>query len=283
MHLVDIRGLTYKQITEIFMLTDKLRMQNDTYSSSLAGKTFVLFFPESSLRTRITYEKGIKELGGECVLFPPETLDKREKLSDVINYLDNWVDGVIVRHPDFSKIQELSSQSSIPIINAMTSDNHSCEILSDLYSISRLREDYMELVYTFVGPAGNICKSWADVAAVMNLNFHHVCTKSHDLGIGSPHYNFHIELENILMRSDIILTDSLPKELITIEYINKYQITLDRMKLTKNNAILNPCPPFFRGEEISEDAISSDYFVGYSFKRDLLYVQQAIVLYSLLN
>jgi ornithine carbamoyltransferase len=281
MNLLDISELSSQQITDIFQLADRLRLQNDR--NSLVGKTFVLFFPESSLRTRITFEKGIRELGGECVLFPPETLDKREQLSDVINYLENWVDGVIVRHPDFSKIRELSSQSSIPIINAMTSHNHPCEILSDLYSISRQRENLKELVYTFVGSGGNICKSWADVAIVMNLKFNHVCTRGHELGKDSPNYKYHTELEDVLIESDVILTDSLPKELRTNEYINKYQITLERMKLTKKNAILNPCPPFFRGEEISNDAISSDYFVGYPFKKNLLYVQQAIVLHCLLN
>lgn len=281
MNLLDINDLSSQQITDIFHLSDRLRLKNDR--NSLVGKTFILFFPESSLRTRITFEKGIKELGGECVLFPPETLDKREKLSDVINYLENWADGVIIRHPDLSKIRELSYQSSIPIINAMTSHNHPCEILSDLYTISRQRENFKELVYTFVGPAGNICRSWADVADVMNLNFNHVCTSDHNLGKDSLNYRFHTEVEDILMKSDVVLTDSLPEKIRSEEYIDKYQITLERMKLTKKNAILNPCPPFFRGEEISEDAISSNYFVGYSFKKNLLYVQQAIVLYSFLN
>ncbi|RTE05047.1 ornithine carbamoyltransferase [Paenibacillus whitsoniae] len=281
MNLLDINKLSFLQITDIFHLADKLSLKSDEHL--LTGKTFILFFPESSLRTRITFEKGIKDLGGECILFPPETLDKREQLSDVMKYMENWSHGIIVRHSDFTKVLELSNLSAIPIINAMTSDNHPCEILSDLYSISRQRENFKELVYTFVGPAGNICKSWADIAAVMNLNFKHVCTRGHELGKDSPNYKFHTELEDILKESDVILTDSLPNELRTNEYINKYQITLERMKLTKKNAILNPCPPFFRGEEISEDAIASEYFVGYSFKKNLLHVQQAIVLHCLLN
>jgi ornithine carbamoyltransferase len=281
MNLLDISDLSSQQISDIFQIADRLRLKNDR--NSLVGKTFVLFFPESSLRTRVSFEKGIKDLGGECILFPSETLDKREDLRDVINYLGNWADGVIVRHPDFSKIRELSSQSSIPIINAMTSDNHPCEILSDLYSLSRQNDNFKELVYTFVGHSGNICKSWVEISNVMNLNFNHVCERGHELGKDSPNYKFHTELEEILTQSDVILTDSLPKELRTNEYINKYQITLERMRLTKKNAILNPCPPFFRGEEVSEDTISSDYFVGYTFKKNLLYVQQAIMLHCLLN
>jgi ornithine carbamoyltransferase len=70
-----------------------------------------------------------------------------------MQYIENWADGVIVRHSDYSEIEELSRHTSIPIINAMTSDNHPCEILSDLYSIRKLKENFKDLVYTFIGPA----------------------------------------------------------------------------------------------------------------------------------
>jgi ornithine carbamoyltransferase len=280
MNLLDICELTVNQMTSIFQLADQLRTSN---KQLLRGKTFILFFPESSIRTRITFEKGIKALGGECILFPPETLNKKEHLSDVIQYIENWADAVIVRHPDFSKIQALSRDSSIPIVNAMTSTNHPCEILSDLYSISKMRDNYKELVYTFVGPAGNICRSWMDIAKIMDLQFNHVCMSGHELCANSRNYRYYTELEDILIESDVILTDSLPKELINKEYIDKYQITLERMKLTKERAILNPCPPFYRGEEICEDVLSSDYFVGYGFKQNLIHVEQAIILHCLMN
>lgn len=81
--------------------------------------------------------------------------------------------------------------------------------------------------------------------------------------------------------SDVVLTDSLPINLRTEDYIKEYQITIERMNLTNKGALLNPCPPFFRNEEVSNEAISSDYFVGYEFKKNLLYVQQAIILFCL--
>lgn len=281
MNLLDINEWSTDQILNIFHLTDEIKL--GMHKNCFTGKAFILFFPESSIRTRITFERGIKELGGECILFPSETLDKREQLSDVIKYIENWAQAVIVRHTNFSKIQELCSHSTIPVINAMSAVNHPCEILSDLYSISKRREQFQELVYTFVGPAGNISKSWAAIANLMNLKFNHVCTKGHELGDDSDNYKFYTDLDETLMKSDVVLTDSLPKELQNQEYITKYQITLERMKLTRNSAMLNPCPPFFRGEEISEEAISSEFFVGYAFKKDLLFVQQAIILHCLLN
>jgi len=279
LNLLSIDDLSESQITEIFHLTDQLIKNKGI--KPLKGKTFVLFFPESSIRTRITFEKGIKDLGGECILFPPESLGKREALEDVIKYIENWVDGVIVRHTDFSKIYELSTYTSIPIINAMTAQNHPCEILADFYSISKLKLNPKDLVYTFVGPASNIAKSWMNIAKVMNLKFKHVCKPGYEICKDTPNYKFYTELDNVLVSSDVILTDSLPEDLRTDDYINKYQITIERMKDAKPHAILNPCPPFFRNEEVSVDAISSDYFVGYQFKKNLIYVQQAIILYCI--
>lgn len=281
MNLIDINQLSFSQIIEIFNLTKKLKLKNE--GLPLNGKTFILFFPETSLRTRITFEKGIRDLGGECILFPPESLDRREQLIDIIKYIENCADGIVVRHADFSKIEEMAKHSIIPIINAMTSDNHPCEILADLYAISEMKANYQVLGYTFVGPAGNISRSWANIAKVMNLDFNHVCLVGNELTEHSHNYKFHTQLEEILIKSDVILTDSLPIQFRTVDYISKYQITLERMKLTRENSLLNPCPPFFRNEEVSEDVISSDYFVGHAFKKNLVYVQQAIILYCLYN
>lgn len=277
MHLLSVDDLTETQILEIFTLAKDLKSHQST--GILNGKTFALFFPESSVRTRITFEKGVRDLGGNSILFPPQTLDKRETPRDVVQYIENWADGMVIRHPSFQKLQELSKYASIPIINAMTSYNHPCEILSDLFSISEEKRNYRDLVYTFVGGPGNIVRSWMAIAKVMDLEFNHVCVSGFELSQDTPNYKFHTDLESALMRSDVILTDSLPDELRTDEYVGKYQITLERMRLSKQYSILNPCPPFFRGEEVSDDAIASDYFVGYGFKKNLLYLQQAIILY----
>lgn len=281
MHLLDIESLTSLQINELFELTRQLSSEKP--AQLLKDKTFILFFPESSLRTRVTFEKGIRDLGGKYMMFPPETLDKREQSSDVIHYLENWADGVVARHSSYAKLVELSAHSSIPIINAMTARNHPCEILSDLYSISQIRDNYRELTYTFVGPAGNISRTWYEMAKVMNLTFNHVCTAGNALGPDTSNYTYITNLEDILPESDIILTDSLPGEFITAEYLNLYQITLERMKRTRPGALLNPCPPFYRNEEVSTDVIDSPYFAGFQFKKNLLYVQQAVLLYCLSN
>ncbi|OAB47188.1 ornithine carbamoyltransferase [Paenibacillus antarcticus] len=273
MHLLELSTLSEKQVLEIFELAKYLKENQN--KKILSEKTFILFFPETSIRTRITFEKGIKDLGGECILFPPETLDKREEPKDVMNYLYNWADGLIIRHSDYSKLLDLSLHSSIPIVNAMTTHNHPCEILSDLYSIAENRENYRDLVYTFVGTANNISRSWMEIAKVMNLTYNHVCTSGNELTYNNSNYKFSTSLEATLSGSDVVLTDSLPSQFINKEYTDKYQITLERMKIANKGAI------FFRNEEVSDEVMSSKYFVGYPFKKNLIYVQQAILAYCL--
>ncbi len=100
-----------------------------------------MFFPNSSIRTRATFEKGIYQLGGHPILFPTETLDKKEDLRDVCGYLNNWADIVIVRHKDIGVIEKMAEYLNVPVINAMTDCNHPCEILTDMYTFSKIRED----------------------------------------------------------------------------------------------------------------------------------------------
>lgn len=111
------------------------------------------------------------------------------------------------------------------------------------------------------------------------MRFRHAGEDGWRLGEDDRHYTFMTELGPALAGSDVVLTDSLPEPLRNDAYYERYQIRLESMQSAKPGALLNPCPPFYRGEEVSEEAISSPYFVGHAFKRHLISVQQAILLY----
>ena len=123
-NLIRLTDYHAKDIYDIFNIADEVVLEN--YKDILKGKSFVLFFPNSSIRTRVTFEKGIYLLGGQPILFPTETLDKKEDLKDVCGYLNNWADMVIVRHKDINIIEKMSQYLSVTIINAMTDINHPC-------------------------------------------------------------------------------------------------------------------------------------------------------------
>lgn len=274
-NLLDLLSLSKEDIFEIFHIADKI--QEGKFQDFLNGKSIVLFFPNTSIRTRVTFEKGIYLLGGQTILFPPETLDKKEKLEDVCGYLNNWADALIVRHRNMDVIRKLAQYSAVPIVNAMTDINHPCEIISDMYSLSKIRADFTKDKYLFCGKSGNIGLSWKEAADVLEFELSQCCPKGYEME-GVQTFK---DIKESVKGKDIICTDSLPANIL--EDFEHYQITKEIMDLANENAILNPCPPFYRGEEVSEDVIDSDYFVGYQFKRYLLEIQQAILIYCLMN
>lgn len=274
-NLVDLPNIDKEDIFEIFHIADKI--QEGEFKGFLNGKSIVLFFPNTSIRTRVTFEKGIYLLGGQPILFPTETLDKKEKLEDVCGYLNNWADAVIVRHRNMDVIRELMRCSTVPVINAMTDMNHPCEIISDMYSLSKIRVDLTKDKYLYCGKSGNIGLSWKEAANVMGFELAQCCPKGYEME-GVQVFR---DIKEAVKGKDVICTDSLPANILGD--FEHYQITKEIMDMANENAVLNSCPPFYRGEEVSEDVIDSDYFVGYHFKKYLLEVQQAIMIYCLMN
>jgi len=272
--LVFIDDFSKEEIYEIFKLADKFA-DDVSQVKSLEGKTVVLFFPESSIRTRVTFEKGIQELGGRTILFPPEALDKKEKLGDVIGYLENWVDAIVVRHCDIEIVKSMAKHAKIPVINAMTSVNHPCEIITDLYALSKIHKDIEKKKFLFVGAKGNIGNTWKVASELMGFELEQCCPVGYEI----DNIKCYTNIDEAIIGKDIICTDSIPSK--AKEDFKEYQITLQHIQKANPGAVLNPCPPFFRGEEVSEDVINSDYFVGYEFKKCLITVQQAMLCYLL--
>lgn len=276
--LIRLTDMDASGIQEIFKIADEIN--GGKYAGFLQGKSIVLFFPNTSIRTRVTFEKGIYLLGGQPILFPNETLDKKEDLRDVCGYLNNWADGIVVRHKDIRMLEQLAAYAAVPVINAMTDSNHPCEILTDLYALSKIRSDFtidgsLPWKVLFCGKSGNIGLAWKEAAEVMGFELSQCCGEGCEMeGVKAYH-----TIAEAIKGKDIVCTDSLPAELL--KDFRECQVTIAMMDMANQGAVLNPCPPFYRGEEVSEDVIESKYFVGYGFKKHLLTVQQAIMIYCL--
>ena len=274
-NLIRLTDYQAKDVYEIFDIADEIIQGK--YKDILNGKTVVLFFPNSSIRTRVTFEKGIRLLGGQAVLFPSDTLDKRENSKDVIGYLNNWADVIVVRHKDIAMLETMSQYSKVPVINALTAINHPCEMLADMYALSKIRKDFTKDKYLFCGLKGNIGLAWKEAADVMGFELSQCCADGYEME-GVPVYH---NIEDAIIGKDIVCTDSLPSDVL--EKSSGCQVTKAVMEKANKGAVLNPCPPFYRGEEVSGEVIDSEYFVGYEFKKYLLEIQQAVIIYCMIN
>lgn len=274
-NLISLTDLQASDIYEIFHIADEISAGK--YDGFLRGKSAVLFFPAASIRTRVTFEKGIWLLGGQPILFPSDALDKREETRDVFGYLNNWADLIVIRHKDIRLLEEAARYADVPVINAMTDKNHPCEILADLYSLSKMRDDFLHDKYLFCGKNGNIGLAWKEASEVLGFELSQCCGAGYEMdGVRVYH-----EIETAVRGKDIICTDSLAAD--ELKDFKNCQVTKRVMDMANENALLNPCPPFYRGEEVSADAIDSEYFAGYEFKKSLLAVQQAVMVWCLKN
>lgn len=229
--------------------------------------------PQSSVRTRVAFERGIYLLGGQVISFSNEVIDKKEDLRDVCGYLNNWADLLVIRYPALDVLKKLAGYSKVPVINAMTSQNHPCEIMTDLYALSKIRKDFLKDKYLFCGLAGNIGYTWKAAAKVLGLEFSACCPKGYEIEGVKTYYS----LDKAIQEKDVICTDSIPSKAL-VDF-KDFRITKEVMQKANEGAVLNPCPPFYRKEEVSEDVIDSKYFVGYDFKKYLVEVHQAIMIY----
>lgn len=126
-----------------------------------------------------------------------------------------------------------------------------------------------------MGSKGNIGNTWKEASELVGFNFTQCCPRGYEINRASVCY----DIDKAVVGKDIICTDSIPSA--AKNDFEGYQITLERLIHANVDACLNPCPPFFRGEEVSAAAIDSKYFVGYEFKKALIEVQQAIISYLL--
>ncbi|AZH81992.1 ornithine carbamoyltransferase [Plantibacter sp. PA-3-X8] len=268
-NLVRLDDWSPADVDEVFRLAEAYR---DGFGPSFDGSA-VMFFPPTSLRTRVSFERGAALMGLQPIVFPSETLDKSEALADVARYLESWADIMIVRHGDIGVLEQLAEAAALPVVNAMTDVNHPCEVLSDFFAI-RERRGLDGRRFLFVGADGNIAQAWQEAARVLGLDLAQCCPAE----LAIPGAVWTDDLETAVRTADVILTDGFGEHVAQLE---PFQITAALLDSAPAGVLLNPCPPFTRGEEVSADAIEHPAFVGHRFKASLLPVQQAIMAFAI--
>ncbi|MGO4678374.1 ornithine carbamoyltransferase [Microbacterium sp. 2MCAF23] len=264
-HLLSLSGLSRHDLSDIFARAKSFEGGRGPIMDGAAA----LFFPASSVRTRVSFERGAAEMGLQPIVFPPETLDKDEDPIDVVGYLASWVDLLVVRHPDIEVLRGLAGAETLPVINAMTNVNHPCEVLSDLYALAQ-DADPFGLKFLFVGADGNIARAWWEAGVAFGIDIEQSCPAE----LRVPGMPWNEDLRDAMRGADVVITDGPGRD---ADALAPYRVTGELLDTAPDNVRFAPCPPFIRGREVSEDAVDHPSFVGYRFKRHLTTVQQAVM------
>lgn len=296
--LISIKDLTQAEIEDIFVLTDKLKKDKSQFSSILAGKTLVLIFQKPSNRTRVSFEVGIYQLGGNALYLAPNeiNLGVRESIKDVAKTLSRYVDAIVLRTFEHKNLLEMAKFATVPVINGLSDFSHPCQALADVYTIREKLGNLKGKTLAYVGDGNNVCTSLLYASAKCGLNMHVAAPKGYapdklvlqEAKSIAKSKNASIKLFNnpneAVEGVDVVYTDvwaSMGQEKESAKrkkIFKKFQMNKNLMKLAKKEALVMHCLPAHRGEEITDEVMDSKASVVFNQAENRLHVQKAILI-----
>ena len=297
--LISLTDLTREQLEEILTLAQRLKADRKSGwpHPLLAGKTLAMIFEKPSLRTRVTFEVGIAQLGGHAVYLAPQDigLGTRETVADVAQNLSRWVDLIMVRTFSHSTIIELAQAAAVPVINALSDLLHPCQILADCLTLIEQRGRLDGLKVAFIGDGNNVVNSWINAASKFPFAFALACPAGYEPDANvlararknGAQVMITQSVEDAVRGADAVYTDvwiSMGQEQETVlrrQAFEEYQVNAKVMALAKNEALVMHCLPAHRGEEITADVLESPRSVVLEQAENRLHIQKAIMVWLL--
>jgi ornithine carbamoyltransferase len=294
---LSVRDLSGEEILETFKLASDMKAHPDKYSSALKGKTLAMIFEKPSLRTRVTFDVGIQQLGGYSVpLLPMEiSLGKRESVYDVAKNLERMVQGIMIRTFGHQIVLDLAKHASVPVINALTDYSHPCQAMADYFTIQEIKGKLRGLKVCFVGDGNNVAHSLMFGGARLGVNVTVACPAGYEpdpvafrqASEDSKKSGAKIEVLRDPLQAvkdaDVIYTDvwaSMGQE-SEAEARNltfrPYQVNKDLMATAKSDAIFMHCLPAHRGNEVTDEVIDSASSVVFQEAENRLHTQKALM------
>jgi len=272
-NLITVEDLSPDDINQIFELSENAKALDLSEKGNLAA---CYSFEGDSLRTRSTFVKALFDLGVTPIELP-NLLKSKEDVEHLAGYLDHWFDIYIIRDRNHQRLTQFSEKTKKPVINALSSEAHPCEVMADVYSVLKNKGELKKQKFCILGPPTNVLKSWERIGHILDLDIIHVMPTEFISEETEISKITHKKLEG-LKDADVILTDAWPQDFDD----RSFQLSLQDLEFAKPNAWVIPCPPFNIQNEVHQDVLQSTFFAGYGQKRYLYDVQKALI-YFLLN
>ncbi len=291
-HLLSIEELSREEIERILRRTAEFKTNRGRISARpLAGQTWALIFSKPSTRTRVSFEVGIRELGGESIYMnaADAQLGRGELIKDTARVLARMIHGAIIRTYAQSDIEEFAEFSGVPTVNALTDDEHPCQILGDIFTIQEKRERIENKIITFVGDgASNTARSWLFAAGKLDFELRIASAKRYQpkpklLKRAGGRVICTEDLQEAARDADVLYTDiwvSMGREAEEARReaeLGPYWINEALVKLAKPDALVMHCLPAHRGQEIDEKTFETHAQTIFDQAENRLHVQKAIL------
>lgn len=290
----DFLAVTDLGRDEILRLFDLARrMKAGAYRETpLAGKTLAMIFSKSSTRTRVSFEVGTYQLGGQALFLSSRDiqLGRGEPIPDTARVLSRYVHGIMIRTFDHAEVEELARCATIPVINGLTDLSHPCQVLADLFTVREALGGWEGKRVAWIGDGNNMANSWLEAAEILGFELRLACPEGYE-----PNRE---KFERASARATVVVTE-VPEEAVEGAHVvntdvwasmgqeteaearrnafKGYTVDADLMKLADPKAIFLHCLPAHRGEEVSNDVIEGKQSRVWDEAENRLHVQKALL------
>ncbi len=304
-HLITVADLSVGDIEDIFRQTAELKSSlggGDSGGCSeagaekpLAGKTLALVFEKSSLRTRVSFDVAMRQLGGGTIYLSRQDIDlgHRESVRDVAKTLSRYVDVIALRTFRHETVLEMAKDSTVPVINALSDYTHPCQALTDLYTVREKRGTLEGVKVSFIGDGNNVARSLAMLCAKLGVGFCIASPRGYGLDKGFldkistsvKHSSLSATTDpsEAVAGADVVYTDTWISMGQEAEAEKKrrdfrgYCVDAALVAGAKKDVLVMHCLPAHRGEEISGDVLDGPNSIVYDQAENRLHVQKAIL------
>ena len=294
-HLLKMLDLTSEEIIDILNLADQLKYEqkHGIPHKYLEGKTLGLIFEKASTRTRVSFEVGMYQLGGQPIFLSSKDMQigRGEPVQDTARVLSRYLDGIMIRTFEQSEVEALAEYGSIPIINGLTDFCHPCQILADLMTIREFKGKLDGLKMCFIGDGNNMMNSLIVGALKTGMSISVACPEGYepheDVLAFAKEYGDKFSMfrtpKEAVVDADVVITDvwaSMGQEGEAEKRkkaFDGYQVNAELMALAKPDAMIQHCLPAHRGEEITEEVFEAHADEIFEEAENRLHAQKAVM------
>ncbi len=293
-HFLDINTLSKDSLRTILDTAISFKHKHSPLGGRfpLEGKNLALIFEKPSTRTRVSFEVGMKKLGGKVVVLQGADcqIGRGETIADTARVLSRYVDGIMIRTDDPEKLSELAKYATVPVINGLTDDSHPCQIMADILTFEERRGPIEGKTVAWVGDGNNVATSWIHAAAQFGFTLKLACPS----GYGPNQRALAWAKENggnvivtqdpveAVAGCDLVVTDTwvsmgdddADKRM---KQLAPYQVNKELMAQAKAKALFMHCLPAHRGEEVTADVIDGPQSVVWDEAENRMHAQNGIL------
>ncbi len=298
-HFLQFKDFSRTEFEHLFERTRLIKQRFKAYQKyhPLVDRTLVMIFEKSSTRTRLSFEAGMQQLGGNAIYLNTHDsqLGRGEPVEDAAQVISRMSDIVMIRTFEQSIIERFAANSRVPVINGLTNEYHPCQILADIYTCIEQRGTIQGKTVAWIGDSNNVCNTWLQAAEVFDFNVHVSTPPGYEVEperaglFGENNYEEFADPMDAARGADLVTTDVWTSMGFERENDARRKafadwiVDAEMMSVAKPDALFMHCLPAHRGEEVDAAVIDGPQSVVWDEAENRLHVQKALMEYLLLG